>query len=208
MKKKKSLILLLCVLIVSTFAYLETVPKNQVENKPDIIEKKIVMKKESENSNEVIGSIHMCKGKILLNSIEKDCGSLINYGLYETDILETKSKSFMKLKMKDKTRMTVGQNSVVILSEYKVRNKNDKNISVNLVRGFLHTNFREKVKKGSAFVKTKSAVMGIRGTEFITESFDNKTEVYLLHGLVHVEPKNKGVKSFMLNSKERFILED
>lgn len=153
----------------------------------------------SVNKDVSIGTVYFCKGIININNKQYKCENIKDKSVFENDIFKTSKKSFVKIHMIDKTKIMLGPNSHLKIEKYKVKNKNSKSIVLDVIKGLLHTNFTEKVKEGSAFVKTRSAAMGVRGTEFITEYDGNKTRVMLFHGLINIKTNKE---EFYLNSNE------
>lgn len=84
--------------------------------------------------------------------------------LQDTSIV-THSNSFIRLSLEDGTSLSVGPNSKIVLSQ--LGDKKDKTSVVGLLKGAM----RSKVKKSDDgdmkfFVKTRTAALGVRGTEF------------------------------------------
>lgn len=85
----------------------------------------------------------------------------------EGAIIKTEDKAFAKLIFIDKSTMNVGPNSQIEIQEFK----KDKAGIVNLVEGQIRSqvtkNYMEMDKKDSKlFIKTRTAAMGVRGTDF------------------------------------------
>jgi len=86
--------------------------------------------------------------------------------LEDTSIL-TGPKSFIKIKFKDNTEINLGPESKIVISEMK---SNSPGV-ISLLKGKIRTEV-EKNKSADApnkfFIKTRTAAMGVRGTEFQT----------------------------------------
>lgn len=119
-------------------------------------------------------------------------------------------QSRAKVKMEDGNELNISPESRIKLETYEYKPAdNKKKVMLNVLYGKVRAATREenmyndKAKDGQANtfqVKTKSAVAGVRGTDFLT-SFDrqtSKTEVITFHGKVEVGTLGAGGK--ILNS--------
>lgn len=85
--------------------------------------------------------------------------------LAEDTSLVTSDKSFVKIKFEDRSTMNLGPNSKVVINKMPVKEAN----MVNLLTGIIKAEVKKKSPKESKnkmLVKTRSAVMGVRGTKF------------------------------------------
>lgn len=85
--------------------------------------------------------------------------------LFENDIISSKKASFAKIKGNDGTMLTVGAKSTMKMGSFQ----KGKTSVVSLLSGIVRSNvskIKEK-RKVKLLVKTKSAAMGVRGTEFL-----------------------------------------
>lgn len=111
----------------------------------------------------------MPDGKIVV--LEKDLS------LPEGSIIKTSDKSFVKLVFIDESTMSVGVNSIVKITSFP----KDKAGILTLVRGQIRSKVTkdymeiEDKNKSKLFIRTRSAAMGIRGTDFQV-NFDDAIE--------------------------------
>jgi hypothetical protein len=109
-----------------------------------------------------------------------------------------------KIQMEDGNELNVSPNSKIVIETYQYDvASNKKKVMLNVLRGKVRATTREenmyndKAKDGQANtfqIRTKSAVAGVRGTDFLT-SFDvktNKMEVVTFRGKVEVGQLNVG----------------
>lgn len=109
-----------------------------------------------------------------------------------------------KIQMEDGNELNVSPNSKIVIETYQYDvASNKKKVMLNVLRGKVRATTREenmyndKAKDGQANtfqIRTKSAVAGVRGTDFLT-SFDTKTnkmEVVTFRGKVEVGQLNVG----------------
>lgn len=85
--------------------------------------------------------------------------------LEDTSIL-TSAKSFVKIKFIDNSELNVGPESKIVITEMK---KNSPGI-ISLLKGRIRTEVEKDAQKNENkfFIKTRSAAMGVRGTDFQT----------------------------------------
>ena len=186
---KKILFLLSICTLSFIFINNKSVEKNKIVSSSGVLKKRKISSIKPYNLQKFVGTLAKCRGTFYINNVKKMCKK--GFKFKEFDSIRTSSRSWLRIKMIDETSLSIGPKSKVTLEKYKVKTKHNKNITINLIKGFIHTNFKKKVKKGKIFVKTRTAAMGVRGTEFFTEDLDGKVKLTLLHGLVEVVGLNK-----------------
>ncbi|MGE0615176.1 MAG: FecR domain-containing protein [Bacteriovoracia bacterium] len=89
--------------------------------------------------------------------------------LFEGDVINTSSNSSVKLMLTDKSIVDLGPSTLFKVSEYRA-NRADlgkRNVSMEVLYGKIRASVNSKLGQGGSFkVKTRSATMGVRGTEF------------------------------------------
>lgn len=121
-------------------------------------------------SKSFIATVTQVRGKVSKLVQGQMSARKVNVGdkLFKETSLVTKDKSFVQVVFKDKSILSLGPNGKLILNKMKV----NKPGLVTLLKG----NLRTKIEKNSAikkhknkfYVRTRSAAMGVRGTEFQT----------------------------------------
>lgn len=87
--------------------------------------------------------------------------------LYEDTSIVTHEKSFVRLKYRDGSNMSLGPSGKAVLVEYRGKESN----IVSLLKGKLRAKVNEErgvMPENKFFVKTKTAALGVRGTDFQT----------------------------------------
>lgn len=153
-------------------------------------QKNNLQRKISSKENKVIA--HIVKIEGLVFKKDKNDKTFLNKKskIYEGDIIQTKSKSFVKLVMIDQTSLNVGPNSEIELSEFKMPTPQTRTNIITLLYGVVKSHFHMKNKVDGLYVKTPTVSMGVRGTEFITKYMNQQTEMYLISGKVDVIKNN------------------
>ncbi len=117
----------------------------------------------------------------------------------DTSIL-TSSKSFVKIKFLDDSEINLGPESKIVITEMKV----EKPGIISLLKGRIRTEVKknEKITDNKFFIKTRSAAMGVRGTDFQTiYNPDNKTTSLLtFKGAVAMAKVEEEIDNDVLNS--------
>ncbi|MBL7666120.1 MAG: FecR domain-containing protein [Bacteriovoracaceae bacterium] len=109
-----------------------------------------------------------------------------NSEIFEKDQIITSENGYIKILMNDDTIFDLGGASNFIFEEFKMNNKEDRTAKYDLKYGQMRSIFTVKAKKDDALqVKTPDVVMGIRGTEFLTQRTDT-TKVVLLEGKINL----------------------
>lgn len=126
----------------------------------------------------ITASVIKFKGNVLYNGKRITSKTLF----LENGLIEVKDKSYLKMKVNEyNSTFTLGANSSL-----KIKfNKNIKNSPYTLRNGLLRwvTKGKSKVK---GFVRTKTASLAVRGTDFlvVVSSLLNETEIYCFKGKV------------------------
>jgi hypothetical protein len=138
-------------------------------------------------------TVLLMRGKVEL-LVKDQSGKQTTFAIAVGDKIEEKSvvitgdKSFVKLIFIDKSQMNLGPNSQMEVTEFP---KNEAGI-INLVKGELRSKVTkdymdmDKKDQSKLFIKTKTAAMGVRGTEFkvIFNPENNITSLVTFEGRV------------------------
>lgn len=112
-----------------------------------------------------IGKVQLIKGRVsalhphTLEAIQLKKGDPI----YEESSLLSNKKSFVKIKLDSGASINLGPKSKLVVTSVS---KKDKSSMLTLLKGSLRGKVEKRVKK-NFIVKSRSAAMGVRGTEFI-----------------------------------------
>ena len=123
------------------------------------------------------------------------------------DVINTSSEGTVKFLMRDKTIVDIGVSSLFKVDEYIHNHGTDRKAKLDLMFGKVRVAVTKKIDgEGKFMVKTKSATMGVRGTEFIVkedvpdrlskhdkspksnEPVQQKSEITVVQGKVDVTP--------------------
>ena len=91
--------------------------------------------------------------------------------VYVGDILSTPSDGRVKLLLRDRSIMDLGPSSLFKIDRLQARGGGEREVDASLPYGSLRTGVTRKLEGKSHFkVRTPSATMGVRGTEFVLNS--------------------------------------
>lgn len=146
------------------------------------------------------GLFRVVKGDVSYQQKNKDKfrQARVNKKVCAGDTVKTGADARAKIEMADGNEINLSPESQLLIEQYE-RNaaNNEKKVLLNVLYGKIRSNVKEKYQdddKSHYRVKTKSAVAGVRGTEFLT-SFNaktNQTRVVTFEGEVAVGRFQKG----------------
>jgi hypothetical protein len=130
---------------------------------------------------------------------------------FNNDTIITEDKSVVKLQVVDDTILNLGPKSELNFAEFKFTDKTDRHIVYNFIKGQLSGNVKNKANEGDLTVKTKSAIMGIRGTQILVnhQNINNLevSEFALLSGSAQVTDDKKQ-KHDLSTAKKLTLVQD
>jgi|GEM_PF-3559244 len=151
------------------------------------------------NAGEVAGKVVGAKGQVLIRS-ESD--ALANTRTLKNsdevragDVINTSNDGTVRLLMSDQTIVDLMGSSLFKVNDYRLNHGSDRRVDLSLGYGKVRTSVTKPVGNGGKFIMhTKTATMGVRGTEFIVQSdigeklngSQVKTEIIVSHGKVEV----------------------
>jgi len=119
-----------------------------------------------------------------------------NSKLYELDVVETGKDSYIKILMKDDTIFDLSDSSKFQFAEFKMKNednKKDRKAKYKFLYGKMRSLFTQKAAPGKLKIETPDIVMGVRGTEILTNVTIVKkkvsTDIALLSGKLNIQTK-------------------
>ncbi len=142
-----------------------------------------------------IGRVYKIRGKVIRTNANSKAKQQLKKGdsINEFDEINTPAKSYIKIIMTDDTIMQLGSHSQFKFEKYKLKTKDDRTATYNLLYGQMRTLIIRKTKKADALkIKTPTVAMGIRGTEIISDVYMMKnkqiaTDIALISGKVTLD---------------------
>jgi len=158
----------------------------------------------AENS---VGKIISLEGRAFIQKENSGFKKLkINDSVENGDTLKTSNNGKIKIVFMDNSVMFVASKSQLIVEKYNYNKQNKERSSVlNLLSGRVKLLVAKLSSQKRDFkIKTKTATVGVRGTEFIVSAEnENESEVLVLSGSVEVfNPLDETKKSILLSKND------
>lgn len=155
-----------------------------------------------------VGELKVFRGKVfkVTDGNKKPVQSGTRF--FKNDTLITEDKSFAKVIIVDDTVMNISANSEVNFADFKFIAKDDRRIVYSFIKGQVRALVKNKAEDGDIVIKTKLAVMAVRGTEFfVNHQEDQKvefSEFALLSGSIQVTDDQQ--QKHKLKTPDRMIV--
>lgn len=126
-------------------------------------------------AQEIAGKAVSVSGKILIreaaspkaNPRDLRVGDTVQAG----QVINSSSNGSAKILMTDKSIIDIGSSTLFKVDEYLLKKGSDRKVSLSIDYGKVRTSVNQPVgEKGQYRFRTKTATMGVRGTEFIVQS--------------------------------------
>lgn len=133
-----------------------------------------------------VAMVKLFRGDVDLHSMGKISKLKVDDWVEEGAVVKTFDKSFVKLVFIDKSQMNIGPHSEMKIESFSGRDAG----MIDLVKGKIRSQVTkdylqmEDKNKSKLFIKTKNAVMGVRGTDFMISSNGRNSAVVLFEGEV------------------------
>lgn len=123
----------------------------------------------------VAGKVITVSGEVLVRSDDGSTGSgralLAGTYFHTNDVINTSSTGNAKLLLSDRTIMDIGPSTLFHVKNFQMRRGDDRQVDVTAMYGTVRTAVTKGITGAGHFkVRTVSATMGVRGTEFIVKS--------------------------------------
>lgn len=149
-----------------------------------------------------IGTIILSKGQVIVirGKDNQETRGSKNLKIFSKDILKTKDAAFVRVQMIDNTVIQLGPKSIFKFEQFDIKSPTNRKSIYNFVNGQLRTVIKNKAEPGDIIIKARSVAMGIRGTEILSEIYEDRdgvahTKIALLSGKVNIDATNKNLKT-------------
>lgn len=135
-----------------------------------------------------IGNVGALKGTATVTRSSSTLDIKSGMALKVKDKIITTSGSRVQVILKDNTVVTIGPNSIFVFDAYKFGGKDDSEVKMHIDRGFFRsvTGKIGKLAPERFKVKTASATIGIRGTDFSALISEGKETITCYKGKLNV----------------------
>ncbi len=128
----------------------------------------------------VVGTLAIVKGSV---TIKDPSGKIVQLKegspIHEKDEIETSSSGQTQVKFNDGNIVHVREGSQVKIDQYDVEDSPDKKAVLDLLKGKIRNQVMKKYdgKQSKYEIRTRAAVAGVRGTDFIVSWMDGEKDV-------------------------------
>lgn len=140
-----------------------------------------------------IGDVAALRGEATLERQKVVSPLKAGMELLEGDVITTQERTRVQVILKDETVVTIGANATFAFDRFVFKGSENPEVSLHAKRGFFRTLTGEIAKKAPERfeVKTVSATIGIRGTDFSGEIFADKEIIRCFSGAIFVDFEGK-----------------
>ncbi len=123
-------------------------------------------------SDEAAGRVVSLSGKVLVRLESQDEAALRELkagdSIRSGEIINTGSSGKVKLLMSDRTIIDLNSSTLFKVDEYELKGGKDRKVGLSIGYGKVRASVTQPVSQpGKFMIRTKSATMGVRGTEFL-----------------------------------------
>ncbi|MCB0391852.1 MAG: FecR domain-containing protein [Bdellovibrionales bacterium] len=152
-----------------------------------------------------VGTVNLLKGSAWSKNeagVQKDLST--GESLYESDMVITASNGRVRIKLTNGNIIHVLPNSIMKMTEVNI---GEQKTLIDLYKGKVRSNVTDKIKGADNYyrIRTKSAVAGVRGTEFVVSYEINQkavTKVQTIEGDVELASADLQKKQNVLGGQE------
>ena len=121
------------------------------------------------------GQVVSVAGKVLVRNIDNPSGPIqmlkTNDLITTGTVINTSSSASVKILMTDRTILDLGPSTLFKVDDYVLGKGSDRTVKMSMDYGKVRASVNQPIGENGAFqIKTKSATMGVRGTEFIVDA--------------------------------------
>lgn len=146
-----------------------------------------------------VAKVKLAKGPSTVTKPSGESGPIkMGDWIEEGSIIKTSPKSFVRLTFIDKSSMNVGPKSELKIEKFSKKDAGVINVLTGKIRSKVTKDYLQMDKnKSKLFVKSKNAVMGVRGTDFMfsTNAKTGNTTTVLFEGAIVFNKLPPGAKN-------------
>ena len=146
-----------------------------------------------------IGTIMALKGNASIERSSRSISAKSGMSILNGDKIKTYNNSRVQVILKDDTTLTIGANSSFEFINFYFDGTNKSSVRMKANRGFFRTVTGKigKIAPKRFKLKTISATIGVRGTDFSGDIMENREIIRCYSGAISVELDKGGVKDIL-----------
>lgn len=189
----------------------ETINENDISGMKTMMpEKKSTSVKDSVTAfqSEAIGSVLELEGSCFRKVSNSNDYSVLKKGdiVYKNDEIKTIQNSRLKITFIDESTISIGSKSRFLINSYVYNTETkDRDVGITILEGRLKGVVSKILNNNNKFeIKSKTMVVGIRGTEFIVyANSENQTSLGVIEGEVEVyNPNDKKISKVFVKKNQ------
>ena len=155
-----------------------------------------------------IGQVVALKGDVKVERESKIQELLLKDEIFKNDQISTLKDSRTQLLLNDETIITIGENSIFKVDEYLFNEEKDSSLKMNFFNGTFKIISGKigKLNPDSFKLQTKTASIGIRGTEILLQLEAKKEKIMCTQGTIIVTMKDTN-NTTTLNVGESLVID-
>ena len=155
-----------------------------------------------------IGQVVALKGDVKVERESKIQELLLKDEIFKNDQISTLNNSRTQLLLNDETIITIGENSIFKVDEYLFNEEKDSSLKMNFLNGTFKviTGKIGKLNPNNFKLQTKTASIGIRGTEILLQLEAKKEKIMCTQGTIIVTRKDTN-NTTTLNVGESLVID-
>lgn len=161
-------------------------------------EESLTVTKGPDGPRDIAGKVTKTKGQVFYhenNSVRSKRLKKEPHDLYVSDIVRTKKDSKAFLTLTDNSKLVLDENSIIHFNGVK---------QISAEKGIVLFDIKKQGDLKGLKITTKTAVIGIKGTQFIIDTNSNSLKLYMKEGLVNVEAINEGTFEHHIKDKQSY----
>ena len=165
------------------------------------------------SANDKVAKVILLKGMVKAKLVSGEIIDVkVDQSLPEGAVLQTAEKSFAKLLFVDKSNMVLGPNSQMVINSFPKKEAGIITLVKGQIRSQVTKDYMEMDDKSKSklYIKTKTAAMGIRGTDFQVNfnPENHNTSLITFEGKVAMASIEKGAPVVDRSALERTVSSD
>ena len=155
-----------------------------------------------------IGQVVALKGDVKVERESKIQELLLKDEIFKNDQISTLNNSRTQLLLNDETIITIGENSIFKVDEYLFNEEKDSSLKMNFFNGTFKIISGKigKLNPNNFKLQTKTASIGIRGTEILLQLEAKKEKIMCTQGTIIVTRKDTN-NTTTLNVGESLVID-
>lgn len=151
-----------------------------------------------DSNRELAAKVTLAKGKVYYHENNEVRAKRVKkepLNIYVSDILRTKKESQAFITLTDESKLVLDENSVIHFNGVK---------QITAEQGIVLFDIKKQGDLKGLKITTKTAVIGIKGTQFMIDTNSDSLKLYMKEGVVNVKAINEGTFEHHIKEKPSY----